>query len=663
MKRAATAIAVLLFACAGALNAQWDKDVFSWRGRNALQEGKYALAIENFNILTRLDSTDYWSFFWRGIAKYNLGDLRGARQDFNSSVRINPVFTNGYHYRAITWSRSGEYDKALEDLKTAINLRPGFNGLYYSRGVTYFLARRFNDAVADFNRYIHKEPSDASAFLNRGACQLFLGDSLKALADYNKAVALDRFEPESYIRRGALYAMLHDEDQALDDLNKALDLDSTSTLALFNRAILFYGRKDYMAAMKDLDKILEEEPGNALTLYNRSLIYAQVGDIDRALADMDRVLTINPGNVLAHFNRAAFYIEKGSYRAAIEDYDTAIRLYPDFAKAYLNRSYVKNLLGMRRESREDYNTAQRKVQEYRSRNNGDAALADTSAKFNSLLALDADFAHKDFNNELLQHRVVDINLKPLYRVSFTKDKAYGNSMLEGRYENPLLDLFIATSPVALAVSTSDSSAETIFYTKENTARAYFLKGLAEIQKKQFNKALANFNEAIRLAPNDSEADKYSRYYKALYLMNRAALKAEMTDFIASMEKNVQTITLDDKGNTRANLGDATTHSYDYSEAIADIEEALEILPDLPYLHYNLANLQCLSSKLVEAVSNYGQAISLYPGMGDAFYNRGLVLIFLKDKEKGCIDLSRAGELGVAEAYSVISKYCKEDEKN
>ena len=55
-------------------------------------------------------------------------------------------------------------------------------------------------------------------------------------------------------------------------------------------------------------------------------------------------------------------------------------------------------------------------------------------------------------------------------------------------------------------------------------------------------------------------------------------------------------------------------------------------------------------------------IDVFPYMGDAFFNRGLVLIYLKDKEKGCIDLSRAGELGVGDAYSVIAKYC-EEEKN
>ena len=56
----------------------------------------------------------------------------------------------------------------------------------------------------------------------------------------------------------------------------------------------------------------------------------------------------------------------------------------------------------------------------------------------------------------------------------------------------------------------------------------------------------------------------------------------------------------------------------------------------------LFNLYCLSSKFVESVDSYTKAISVYPYMGDAYFNRGLVLIYLKDKEKGCIDLSRAG---------------------
>ena len=55
--------------------AQYDKDVFMFRGRNALAEGRLAEAVSHFNVLAQLDTTDYWTFFYRGIAKYNLGDI------------------------------------------------------------------------------------------------------------------------------------------------------------------------------------------------------------------------------------------------------------------------------------------------------------------------------------------------------------------------------------------------------------------------------------------------------------------------------------------------------------------------------------------------------------------------------------------------------------
>ena len=118
--------------------------------------------------------------------------------------------------------------------------------------------------------------------------------------------------------------------------------------------------------------------------------------------------------------------------------------------------------------------------------------------------------------------------------------------------------------------------------------------------------------------------------------------------------------MDDAGTTRARVKDQVTRQYDYTEAVEDLKAALELVPDLPYLYFNLGNLYCLSAEHLNSIENYTKAIELYPYMGDAYFNRGLVLIYLKDKEKGCIDLSRAGELGVADAYGVIKKYCEEN---
>ena len=661
MKKFLSTIALLL-AIAISAYAQYDKDVFYFRGRTALEDGKYAKAIENFNVLAKLDTTDYWNFFFRGIAKYNLGDLIGAENDFNRSVRINPVFTNGYHYKAIAESRQGNYEKALADLQKAIDLRPGFMGLYYSRGVTYFLAQRFEEAVADFDKYLRQEPKDASAYLNRGASYLFLRDTTQALKDYNTAIKLDRFDPEGYIRRGRLHASRQSYKEAVADMDKAIELDGDNTFAYFNRAIMHYESQNYNAAMADLNKVLEDEPGNALTLYNRSLILAQVGDYENALNDMDRVININPGNVLAYFNRASFFIQMERWEDALADYNKAIELYPDFAKAYLSRSYVESRMGLMKASKSDYETAQQKVREYRAKDSSD--FADTTRKYNSLIALDAEFAKKDFDNELLQHRDVDIRLRPLYRFCAAAERENRNVALSRRYENALLDKFVDEMPVPIVMASADSLRSGIpaqvSSDKLTPSETMFLKSLDEVRNKQYTNALKHLDQAVESAPDDVTRDKYAHLYKAFYLMNRAALKAEMIDFIASIESNVQTLTMDDKGAARARVSDRSTKSYDYSEAIADIEEAIRILPEIPYLHFDLGNLHCLSSQLVEAIQDYSRAIRIYPDMGDAYYNRGLILIFLKDNEKGCIDLSRAGELGIRDAYGVIKKYCKTD---
>lgn len=659
-------VCLLLLAGVSELSAQYDKDVFYMRGRIALSEGKYASAIENFNILSQLDTADHWTFFFRGIAKYNLGDIRGARNDFDRSVRINPVFTSGYHYRGITESRFGNYDAAIRDIQHAIDLRPGEIGLYFSRGVTYFLSGQFDKAVKDFDKYIRKEPKDPSAYLNRGASWLFLGDTLKAVGDYNKAIKLDRFDPEGYVRRGRLYASQKKYDEAISDMDKAISLDSTSTFAYFNRAIMLYETERYVDAMADLNRVLKDEPGNALTLYNRGLISAQLGAYDDALADMDRVLDINPNNVLAYFNRASIFIEMGQYHNALEDYDKAIELYPDFAKAYMNRSYVKNLLGDYKSSKADYNIARKKVEEYRAKNSSDeASFADTTRKYSSLIALDADFAKKDFNDELLQHRDIDIKLRPMYRFVISGLKDGTNYALSRGYENPLIERFTGGYPVEVSVSNSPSSedAKVLGIAEKqawegNSADNLNLRALHDYSLKQYNSALNYYSGAIDASEGESGVGKL---YQAFYRMNRGALRAEMIDFISSIENNVQTLSMDDSGATRARVRDQITRQWDYSEAIDDMKQAEALVPDLPYIYFNLGNLYCLSSEHIASIENYSRAIELYPYMGDAYFNRGLVLIYLKDKEKGCIDLSRAGELGVGDAYGVIKKYC-EDEK-
>ena len=343
----------------------------------------------------------------------------------------------------------------------------------------------------------------------------------------------------------------------------------------------------------------------------------------------------------------------------------AIALYPDFAKAYMNRAYARNMLGQWAASERDYATARAKIREYQqntSTKEGYEAFADTTQGYNHLIDFDADFAKKNFDNELLQYRDVDIGLKPLYKFAVAgKTVITDLTALSHKLQYEKLDEFYTKVPIGVALTTDKENAgETTSANlaavnhevlTNKTAGNLFAKALLETGQSQFNTAMACYNEAI-----DKEPDNEFLY------INRGVLQADMTDFISSMDNNIRVLSLDNSASTRVTVSDnSTVRTYDYSAAISDFMKAAEVAPDFPYTYYNLGNLFCLSEDMLTAINQYTKAIDLYPYMPEAYYNRGLVLIYLKDKEKGCLDMSKAGELGIADAYSVIKKYCTEQQ--
>ncbi len=87
-----------------------------------------------------------------------------------------------------------------------------------------------------------------------------------------------------------------------------------------------------------------------------------------------------------------------------------------------------------------------------------------------------------------------------------------------------------------------------------------------------------------------------------------------------------------------------------------MNKAIKLYPDFAYGYYNRANLMAISGRLPEAYDDYTKAIELAPELAEAYYNRGLVQIFMKDTRKGCMDMSKAGELGIEAAYKVLAQY-------
>lgn len=95
---------------------------------------------------------------------------------------------------------------------------------------------------------------------------------------------------------------------------------------------------------------------------------------------------------------------------------------------------------------------------------------------------------------------------------------------------------------------------------------------------------------------------------------------------------------------------------DYKLVIDDLEKTVEINPDFEFAWFNLGYMNNLLRNFDQAIEYYSKAIEVNSDFAEAWFNRGLVRIYLEKGAEGTMDLSKAGELGVFEAYSVIKRY-------
>lgn len=610
-------------------------------GRNALYFEDYVVAIQYFNQVIKAKPHLTDPYLYRAYAKLSLEDYQGAILDCNQALEINPFLPKVYYCRGYAYRQIGQLEKSTEDLKKSLEFEP--NNINTTNLWIENLIRldATNEALSVCDSLIKEYPKYTEGYILRAQIQLQKTDTLQAIANLDTAILYNNKADLAYAMRGMIRYEIGQNEPGLSDLDQAISINRYRSDYYGNRAIIRMKMNNLRGAMSDFDTAIDIDNKNALSYFNRGLLRANVGDDNRAIDDFSTCLALDPNNYNAYMQRALLSTQVGDYKGAIQDYTVILEQYPDFIPAYYGRSKAKRKMRDIIGADKDEYMAMQIEREVRSgkrppKTSQQKALepnAQARAIVHQLNAQKKDRYNSDIRGQVQDKDVAIVPLSnfiigtPDPDAQIKRQSLYNaqidnyNKLTGSNLEFCTIQKAKKASDVNTYFSTIDSCTEQL-RTNPTHQSTLMLRAYCLTQVEDFSSAIADFDLLIKHYPTN-----------VLAYFNRANARIREAE------------------TSKDGLTQATCML-----AINDLYMALQLDPKLIYAVYNIGYIYLLQEKYSDAIASFTQCIDTYPDFAEAYYNRGLIYIYQGNKEQGRKDLSKAGELGIHEAYNIIKRY-------
>ena len=635
-------------------------------GRNALYFEDYVLSIQYFNKVIDSKPFLYEPYFFRGLAKYYLDDFVGADEDLTLAIERNPYVARSYQLRGLCRAHMDSLALAEQDLRTGIRYDLQNVEMWQNLAAVAMRACEWEKAAGVVDSLLLFAPRNSTAFVMRAQVAMNMQDTVMAFEMANKAVQYDKFSADSYDARSMVYYAMGAYEEAEADMDMSIELLPGRSDSYANRGLVRYYREDLRGALADFDMAVYVDSTVLTTRYNRGLLLMEFGENNRAIEDFDMVLRVDPDNTLARYNRATLRSAVGDYEGAISDFTAVIDAYPNFEQAYSSRAEARYKYGDDSGARADeewllnrrqeiyWNGIASVQSEYSAENDDTRKRSDENVRnYNKMMVtVDVDAEHYTTEGRgKVQNKNVYVELEPLFVLTYYR---YDDNIALAQDYNMAVEEYnakrVGKRPLLLT----------------NKERA--LSG-SEVERH-----FAQIDEISKDITAD-DCDAYVRLERAMDYYLVQDVEAAMTDvdkaasllggdwvpyfmraFVRYKQLELNRMNADEEMQGFAPVSNSYLPDLDYRLVKSDLDRVIELLPSFAEAYFNRANVSAKLNDFKSAIVDYTAAISLNDRFAEAYYNRGLAKIYTGNTEGGVADLSKAGELGMYQAYSVIKRF-------
>ena len=663
MKDVTKYIVLLFVLClARPVQAQLNTDRITAIGRNALYFEDYVLSIQYFNQVIHLKPYLAEPYFYRSIAKIQLEDYQGALKDCNAAIERNPFSPGCYYARGYIYRQLNELEKAEADYTEALHFSPENRTYMLLRADTRAQMKHYDAALEDIEQMLKREPQSASVWSEKGHICILKKDTLSALDAIENASKYDKNNPAVWSALGVTNLMLEREDEAYVQLTQAINLGSKWAGDYINRGVIHYRRHNYRGALSDYDQAVKIAPRDADCYYNRGVMRQEVGDYNRALEDLNTAISLAPERTEMRYQRALVEMQLKQWKAVVKDMQTMIERYPYFLPAYYLAAQAKAQQG---DQRGAYQFRQ-KAQDLESRKDQIQAKQATQPNTDMLIA-QAQPQKKDHRKEFSTSTAQN-------QTELPEEEQKYDSQTRGTVQKRYQDVVNEANVVLSYYSQDLSLRRTNYYhplvdmLNKSEALPAALRFTSQEMALTAEMVDYHFTQITRLSRRIDEAPS------ALLYMARAIEFAIVQDYTSAIDDCTRAVLMADKNlepvlyfcranwryrlleYQRATGEKEATANMDFDIMLRDYDQVLRMQPDFVFALYNKANILCAQKEYKDAIDYYSRAIAQDGEFAEAYFNRGLTYVYIGENEKGLADLSKAGELGIYQAYNLITRF-------
>ncbi|MBQ7141923.1 MAG: tetratricopeptide repeat protein [Bacteroidaceae bacterium] len=472
-------------------------------------------------------------------------------------------------------------------------------------------------SISYFNLVINYKPHLYEPYFYRGVAKFYLDDYSGAALDCTQAIQRNPYFPNTYELRGLAYINMNRFPDAIRDYRTVTDMLPENRSLWHNLALCYIETDSLDQADSITDIIIRRWAKQADGYTLKAQVFLQKNDTAAAETYIDKAIEADKYNIGAHTAKANILMSHEQYNEAIQHFDESLRLNPKQANTLINRALCHYHLNHYRDAMADYDRAldlepKNFIGHYNRgllrANVGEDNLA--IEDFNFILSIDPDDMMATFNRATLLENIGDyrgairdyttvINEFPKFLYGYERRAAarrmIGDNAGANRDEEHVL--------------------------KEQIAHRYGYSTPTSRQKnKTRKKSQINLDDYQKLVEEDTQEQEpqYESEYRG-----RVQNQEQEAKLMLPNENTIQLY----KAAGRNDLLNTFQQAFQQAQA----------------------------GNINEAIEGFTHVIQENDHFAEAYFNRGILHLLLDDTPHAIPDLSKAGELGIYQAYNIIKK--------